>query len=93
LWRNNEEEPDSQTKERDMPSATAATMIKMLETLPEQLQDRVLEHMREYVEDIREEARWSESFSKTQGKLVTAARETRKAIDEGKAAPLDIEKL
>jgi hypothetical protein len=68
-------------------------MIKMLETLPEQLQDRVLEHMREYVEDIKEEARWSESFSKTQGSLVAAAREARKAIAEGKATPLDIEKL
>jgi hypothetical protein len=76
-----------------MLSATATTMIKMLETLPEQLQDRVLEHMRDYVEDIKEEARWSESFSKTQGNLVAAAREARKAIAEGKATPLDIEKL
>jgi hypothetical protein len=83
----------SLAKEIRMPSATATTMIKMLETLPEQLQDRVLEHMRDYVEDIKEEARWSESFSKTQGNLVAAAREARKAIAEGKATPLDIEKL
>jgi hypothetical protein len=76
-----------------MPSATAETLIRMLETLPEQLQDRVLEHMREYVKDIREEARWSESFSRTQGKLVVAAREARKAIAEGEATPLDLEKL
>lgn len=76
-----------------MPSVSTVTMIKMLETLPEQLHDRVLEHMREYVEDLREEARWTESFSKTQNKLVAAARQARQAIAEGKSTPFNIEKL
>jgi len=38
-----------------MMSATTATIVKILDTLPEGLQDRVLEHLREYIEDIREE--------------------------------------
>jgi hypothetical protein len=76
-----------------MESSTTVTMTKMLETLPEQLQDRVLEHMREYIEDIRDDAKWTESFSRTQNKLVAAARKARKEISEGKAAPLNMERL
>jgi hypothetical protein len=76
-----------------MASAATATIIKMLETLPEQLQDRVVEHLRDYIEDLRDEARWNESFSRTQGNLVAAARQARKAISEGEASPLDFDKL
>jgi len=70
-----------------------ATMMKMLESLPEQIQERVLEHMREYIEDIRDEAKWDESFTRTQTKLVAAARQARKEIAEGKASPMDRKRL
>lgn len=63
-----------------MESTATVTMIKMLESLPEQFQDRVLEHMREYIAEIQEEAKWAESFSKSQNKLISAARQTRKMI-------------
>ena len=76
-----------------MPSASTETMIKMIESLPEGIQDRVLEHLREYIEDIREKMIWDESFSKTQNKLVAAAKKARKEIAEGKAVPLDLESL
>jgi len=76
-----------------MASAPTMTIIKMLETLPEELQDHVVEHVREYIEDLRDEFRWNESFSRTQEPLVTAARVARKKISDGKASPLDIEKL
>jgi len=69
------------------------TIIKMIETLPEQAQDRVVEHLREYIEDLRDEALWNDSFSRTQTKLVVAAQQVRREIAEGKAIPLDIEKL
>ena len=69
------------------------TIIKMLETLPEQAQDRVVEHLREYIEELRDEALWNESFSRTQSNLVTVARRVREEIAEGKATPLDIKKL
>ena len=49
-----------------MTSEATMTIIKMLETLPEQAQDRVAEHLREYIEEIRDEALWNESFSRTQ---------------------------
>lgn len=76
-----------------MASAPTMTIVKMLETLPEQLQDRVVEHVRQFIEDLRDEFRWDESFSRTQETLITAARLARKEIGEGKASLLDVEKL
>lgn len=74
-------------------TATTATMIKLLESLPEPLQDRVLEHMRDYIEELRDEAQWSEAFSRTQEKLAAAARQAKKDIAEGKATPMDMKRL
>jgi hypothetical protein len=76
-----------------MESAATTTISKMLEALPEQFQDRVLEHMREYIEEIREEAKWADSFSKSQSKLASIAWQVKKEIKEGKAVPLDVEQL
>ncbi|QTA80820.1 Uncharacterized protein dnl_31330 [Desulfonema limicola] len=76
-----------------MASAAAETMVKMIESLPDRLQDRVLEHIREYIEDIRDELKWDESFSRSQNKLIAAARQARKEISEGKAVPFDLDAL
>jgi hypothetical protein len=72
---------------------TATTIMKMLDTLPEGMQDRILEHMREYITDIREEMQWNESFNKSQHQLENAARQARQAIAQGKSSPLDLESL
>lgn len=76
-----------------MASEATTTIIKMLETLPEHAQDQVVEHLREYIQDIQDEGLWNESFSRTQANLVSAAKRVRKEIAEGKATPLDIENL
>ncbi|MBI4763812.1 MAG: hypothetical protein HY787_04325 [Deltaproteobacteria bacterium] len=76
-----------------MTSEATMTIIKMLETLPAQAQDRVLEHLREYIEDLRDEVLWNESFSRSQSNLVASAQQVRKEIAEGLATPLDIDKL
>lgn len=68
-------------------------IIKMIETLPECSQDRIVEHLHEYIEELRDEAFWNESFSRTQTKLVAVARQARKEIAGGKARPLDIDRL
>jgi hypothetical protein len=76
-----------------MDTAAATTMMKMLESVPDSIQEEVVEHMRDYIEDVRDEARWKESFSRTQDKLVAAARQARKQIVEGKATPMDLDSL
>lgn len=77
-----------------MPSTgTLTTMRKMIDSLPEEVQEQVLDHMREYIEDIRDEARWRKSFSRTGNRLAAAARQARKEIAGGKAAALDLKRL
>ncbi len=76
-----------------MASEAMATITKMLETLPGQLEDRVVEHLKEYIEDLRDEAIWADLFSQTQDSLIDAARQARKEISDGKAIALDIEQL
>jgi hypothetical protein len=76
-----------------MDTSAATTMIKMLETVPDQLQETVVEHMRDYIEDIRDDAKWKDAFSRTQDKLIAAARLARQEIAGGMSSPLDIEKL
>jgi len=76
-----------------MSSATIETLTRMIESLPETAQDQVVEHLREYIEDLRDEIRWDISFTMTQPKLIEAARRARKEVGEGKAKLMDIEQL
>jgi hypothetical protein len=76
-----------------MASEATAAITKMLETLPKQLEDRVVEHLKEYIEDLRDEAIWADSFSRIQNSFIDATRQARKEISEGKASALTIEQL
>jgi hypothetical protein len=69
------------------------TIIKMIEQLPEAEQNRVADHLREYLADLEDEEKWDEAFAKSQDKLVYAAQEARKQINEGKSEPMDFDKL
>jgi hypothetical protein len=74
-------------------SAAIETVKKMLESLPESAQDRVVEHLREYIETLNDEARWQSSFERTRSQLSKAAKQARQEIAEGKAEPMDYDKL
>ena len=76
-----------------MSSAAITTVMKMMESLPLDVQDRVAEHLREYIDDLQDEIRWSESFQRTQQKLVAAARRAKQDIAEGQATALDYDQL
>lgn len=76
-----------------MSSPAITTMVKMLESLPETLQGQVVQHLREYLEDLQDERRWDASFKKMQAQLVAAARCAKQEIATGQAEPLDPEKL
>jgi len=68
-------------------------MMKMIESLPEPVQERALEHMQQYIEDIRDELKWNESFGNSRNALIAAARQAREEIARGKAAPMNVEDL
>ena len=76
-----------------MSSATITTVITMLESLPEPMQDQVVEHLREYLADMQDELVWSAQFKRTQPQLIAAARRARQQIAEGLAQPLDYDQL
>ena len=76
-----------------MSSAAINTMVKMMETLPEDKQDKIVEHMREYIQDLQDEQKWDNSFNKSQDKLVAAAKLARQQIAEGKAELMDYDRL
>jgi hypothetical protein len=76
-----------------MKSSATLTIVKMLEGLPESIQDRVVEHIRDYIEDMREEAQWAETFSQSQEKLASLAQQARKDKANGKAISMDFDKL
>ena len=65
----------------------------MLGELPESAQNRVVEHLREFLEDIRDEVRWDTTFAETQDKLAVAARRAKQEIAAGLAEPLNIDRL
>jgi hypothetical protein len=76
-----------------MSAASIETVTRMLESLPESAQDRVLEHLREYIETLADELQWNESFEKTQAQLAEAARRAREEIASGHGKPMDYDQL
>ena len=76
-----------------MSSTGIATVIKMMESLPETAQEQVIEHLRHYIEDLQDELQWDISFKKTQQQLVAAAQRARQEMAEGHAKPMDYDQL
>lgn len=76
-----------------MSSAAIAPVIKMMESLPVDVQERVAEHLREYIDDLQDEIRWNELFHTTQQKLVAAAKRAKQEIAEGQATVMDYDQL
>ncbi len=76
-----------------MVSPAIATVIKMMETLPEETQSQVVKHLREWLLELEDESTWDESFARTHKGLYKAAQDSRKQIAEGKAEPMDFDRL
>ncbi|MEG3860150.1 hypothetical protein [Microcoleus sp. herbarium12] len=76
-----------------MSSPAITTIVKMVESLPHELQEQVAEHIREYIAELEEEKRWDASFKRTQNSLIAVARQARQEIAAGKSVPMDYEQL
>ena len=76
-----------------MASNAITTITKMMETLPEAIQNQIVEHLREYITELEDELHWETSFNSTQDQLIAAARRAKQEIAEGKAEPMDLERL
>ena len=76
-----------------MSSTTIATLVKMVESLPDTTQEQVVEHLRDYIASLQDEIQWDIAFKRTQPQLVAAARRAKQEIAEGRAKPLDYNQL
>jgi hypothetical protein len=76
-----------------MSSPTVTTIVKMVESLPNELQEQVLERVRVYLAELDEEKRWDTSFKQTKNNLVAAARKAKAEIATGISTPMDYEQL
>jgi len=76
-----------------METVAIHTVVKMMETLPESAQNRVVDLVREYLADLEDEAEWDELFAATQPQLEEFARQARREIQEGKAELMDFDRL
>jgi hypothetical protein len=75
-----------------MTTATT-TLVKLLETLPEPVQDQVVDHLKLYVEELQDELQWDMAFKKTQPQLLAAARKAKQEISQGLSEPMDYKRL
>jgi hypothetical protein len=69
------------------------TIVKMVESLPDELQEQVMEHVRVDLAEIAEEKRWDDSFKRTKTNLVAAARKAKEEMAAGLSTPMDYEQL
>jgi hypothetical protein len=76
-----------------MSSPAITTIVKMVESLPDQLQEQVVEHVRVYLAELAEERRWETSFKQTENNLVAAARKAKQEIASGLSTAMDYEQL
>jgi len=76
-----------------MSEENIATIVKILESLPDAQQEKIIQHLREYIADIEDELKWDKSFQKTQNKLVEVARLAKQQIAQGKRQTMDYEQL
>lgn len=81
------------SKSNIMSSAAIGDLVEMVEALPSEVQEQVVEHLREYIADLEDERRWDESYSRTQSALVAAARQAKRERAAGKATAMDCEQL
>ena len=76
-----------------MSSSAIATVVNMMQSLHDATQNKIVEHLREYLEDICDEKLWDEAFEKTQDKLVATATRVRQEIGSGHTKALDYNQL
>jgi hypothetical protein len=76
-----------------MSKENIATVVKILESFSDAQQERIIEHLRDYIADMEDELKWEQSFRKTQGKLVEAAKLAKQQIAQGQGQAMDYDQL
>jgi hypothetical protein len=76
-----------------MSTNAIATIVTMMENLPEPTQKQIVDHLREYLADLEDEAQWDETFARTESALAAAAKLARQQINAGKSETMNVDRL
>jgi len=72
---------------------TGQTIIKMIESLPFNIQERILRDVQAIVAEAFDESEWQSKFEKKEEKLIAVAKRVKKQVAAGKAKPMDYSRL
>jgi DNA-binding transcriptional regulator GbsR (MarR family) len=76
-----------------MSAEAITTVVKMMETLPDEAQSQVVERVKNYIANLQDELHWDENFKKTESNLIQKARLAKQQMAEGCAKPLNLNDL
>ncbi|MFM8330808.1 MAG: hypothetical protein ACKN9T_03885 [Candidatus Methylumidiphilus sp.] len=76
-----------------MSSETIASVVKMLESLPESAQTEAAEYLKNHIAEVQDEILWDGLFKSTESKLIAMARQAKQEIADGKARPMNFDEL
>jgi hypothetical protein len=74
-------------------NCVAETVTKMIESLPEHLQKKLLEEITPLISEALDEAKWEDQFQRSGAKLAVLAAEVKDRISKGDSHPMDFSKL
>ena len=74
-------------------NCVAETVTKMIESLPEHLQKKLLDEITPIISEALDEAKWEDQFQRGSSKLVELAEGVIGRISEGGTKPMDLSKL
>ena len=76
-----------------MRSTILRTINKMLESLPENRQEQVVNHLYEYITEIQDEIKWDLLFKNSESELSRIAKQVKEEIKKGNIENFDFGKL
>lgn len=74
-------------------NCVAETVTKMIESLPEHLQKKLLDEITPIISEAIDEAKWEDQFQRGSSKIVEIAGEVNEQISKGNSEPMDFSKL
>ncbi|MBF0542084.1 MAG: hypothetical protein HQK91_11625 [Nitrospirae bacterium] len=76
-----------------MTTKSIETVIKMMESVPEPMQDYIIEEIRRIITEANDDKIWENLFNKNQEVLIEASQKAKAEIKAGFAKPMDFERL
>ena len=74
-------------------NCVAETITKMIESLPDHLQKKLLDEITPIISEALDEAKWESQFQKGNSRLAELAEGVKDRISKGEAEPMDFSKL